>query len=105
MYKYGQIVKTKAVHRRIIQAGEKIKGLGYEVEREISLLSLEEVEKTVFQISATFLKDKFVHIRDILNSRYEKFAEMHESKDGDAFKGVAPATSSIRNFRVSSRPT
>lgn len=87
VYKYAQIVKTKAVHRRIIQAGEKIKALGYEVEQDIPEL-LEQVEKTVFQISATFLKDKFVHIRDILNARYEKFAEMHVSDDSDQIKGV-----------------
>ena len=86
VYKYGQIVKTKAVHRRIIQAGEQIKGLGFEIDREVPDL-LEQVEKTVFQISATFLKDKFVHIRDILSARYEKFAEMHESKDS-SIKGV-----------------
>ncbi len=85
--KYAQIVKTKAIHRRIIQAGEKIKGLGYEVDRDIPEL-LEQVEKTVFTISATFLKDKFVHIRDILSLRYEKFAEMHESKDENPVKGV-----------------
>ncbi len=86
VYKYGQIVKTKAVHRRIIQAGEQIKSLGFEVDREVPEL-LEQVEKTVFQISATFLKDKFIHIRDILSARYEKFAEMHESKD-NSIKGV-----------------
>lgn len=87
VYKYAQIVKTKAIHRRVIKAGEQIKALGYDVEQEIPEL-LEKVEKTVFQISATFLKDKFVHIRDILNARYEQFAEMHESKDGDRIKGV-----------------
>jgi replicative DNA helicase len=87
VYKYGQIVKTKSIHRRIIQAGEKIKGLGYTVEKNIPEL-LEEVEKTVFGISSTFLKDKFVHIRDILDERYEKFAEMHVSKDDEVVKGV-----------------
>jgi replicative DNA helicase len=86
VYKYGQIVKAKAVHRRIIQAGEQIKGLGYEVDRDIPDL-LEEVEKTVFGISTTFLKEKFVHIRDILSARYEKFAELHETKDA-GIKGV-----------------
>lgn len=87
VYQYGQIVKTKAVHRRIIEAGEKIKGLGYEEDRAVPEV-LEEVEKTVFQISNTFLKDKFVHIRDILQQRYEKFAEMHESGGEEVNKGV-----------------
>lgn len=87
VYQYGQIVKTKAVHRRIIQAGEKIKGLGYEEERTVPEL-LDEVEKTVFEISNMFMKDKFMHIRDVLEMRYEKFAEMHESDDDEAVKGV-----------------
>jgi len=87
IYQYGQIVKTKSVHRRIIEAGQKISGLGYEVERPIAEL-LDEVEKTIFAITNTFLKDKFVHIREVLDSRYEKFAEMHESKDDSAVKGV-----------------
>jgi replicative DNA helicase len=87
IYQYGQIVKTKAVHRRIIEAGQKITGMGYEVDRPVAEL-LDEVEKTVFQISNAFLKDKFVHIREILDSRYEKFAELHESQDDAVTKGV-----------------
>jgi replicative DNA helicase len=87
IYQYGQIVKTKAVHRRIIEAGQKITAFGYEIERPVAEL-LDEVEKTVFKISNTFLKDKFVHIREVLDARYEKFAEMHESKDDTAIKGV-----------------
>ncbi len=87
IYQYGQIVKTKAVHRRIIGAGEKIKGLGFEEERNVPEL-LDEVEKTVFEISNMFMKDKFMHIRDVLEQRYEKFAEMHESEDEEATKGV-----------------
>ncbi|TSC57554.1 MAG: Replicative DNA helicase [Candidatus Peregrinibacteria bacterium Greene0416_19] len=87
IYQYGQIVKTKAVHRRIIEAGQKISGLGYEESRPVAEL-LDEVEKTIFRISNTFMKDKFVHIREILDARYEKFAEMHASPDDNPVKGV-----------------
>lgn len=87
IYQYGQIVKAKAVHRNIIEAGRKITGFGYEVDRPIPEL-LDEVEKTVFQITNTFLKEKFVHIRDILDDRYEKFAELHASDDSTLIKGV-----------------
>ncbi len=87
IYQYGQIVKAKAVHRNIIEAGRKITGFGYEVDRPIPEL-LDEVEKTVFQITNTFLKEKFVHIRDILDERYEKFAELHASDDSTKIKGV-----------------
>ncbi len=88
VYQYGQIVKTKSVHRRIIEAGQKITALGYEVEKPVGEL-LDTVEKTVFAISNTFIKEKFVHIREILDARYEVFADMHESPDDGAIKGVA----------------
>ncbi len=87
IYQYAQIVKTKAVHRRVIDAGQKITGLGYEENRPIAEL-LDEVEQSVFAITNTFIKEKFVHIRDVLDARYEKFAEMHESKDDSPIKGV-----------------
>ena len=87
VYQYGQIVKAKAVHRNIIDAGRCIAGLGYDVERSIPEL-LDEVERTVFQITNTVIKEKFIHIRDILDQRYERFAEMHESDDDSAMKGI-----------------
>ena len=94
VYQYGQIVKTKAVHRRIIGAGQKIAGLGYEEGRATAEI-LDEVEKTVFDISNMFLKDKFIHIREILDARYEKFAEMHEADDDDAVKGIPTGFKSL----------
>jgi len=94
VYQYGQIVKSKAVYRKIIDAGQKITGLGYEEARSVPEL-LEEVEKTIFQITNTFLKDKFIHIRDVLEMRYERFAELHASEDEDVFKGVSTGFHSI----------
>lgn len=93
IYQYGQIVKSKAVHRSIIDAGRKITGLGYETERAIPEL-LDEVEKTVFQITNAFLKEKFVHIREVLDERYEKFAELHASGE-DTTKGVPTGFASM----------
>jgi replicative DNA helicase len=87
IYQYGQIVKTKAVHRRIIEAGQKITALGYEEDRPVADL-LDEVEKSIFKITNMYIKEKFVHIRDILDARYELFAEMHESPDEGGVKGV-----------------
>ena len=87
VYQYGQIVKTKAVHRRVIEAGQRVAGLGYEEGRPIAEL-LDEVERTIFGITNMFLKEKFIHIRDVLDERYEKFSEMHESKDDSVVKGV-----------------
>ncbi len=87
VYQYGQIVKAKALNRNIIEAGRRIVGLGYEVDKPIPEI-LDAVEKTVFQITNTFLKEKFVHLRDVLDERYEKFAELHASPDEAVNKGV-----------------
>lgn len=94
IYQYGQIVKTKAVHRKIIAAGQKIAGLGFIEDRPVPEI-LDEVEKTVFEISNTFLKDKFVHIKKVLDERYERFAELHESGDDSASKGVPTGFSGL----------
>ncbi len=99
VYKYGQIVKTKAILRRIIRAGDSIKSLGYDAEKTVPEL-LENAEKAVFGISSSFLKDKFVHIRNVLDQRYEKFAEMHENKDEEAVKGVPTGFRSL-DFKLS----
>ena len=93
-YQYGQIVKSKAMHRRIIQAGQGITALGYEESRAVPEL-LEEVEKSVFSITNSYLKDKFMHIRDVLDERYERFAELHESDEEETSKGVPTGFSSL----------
>ncbi|MBI3336481.1 replicative DNA helicase [Candidatus Peregrinibacteria bacterium] len=88
VYQYGQIVKVKAVLRSIINAGRIIMNLGQDTERSVPEL-LDEVEKNVFQITNKFLKEKFIHIRDILDERYERFAEAHDSRDPNPIKGIA----------------
>ena len=99
IYQYGQIVKAKSLHRSVIDAGRRIIGLGYEVDMPVPEL-LDSVERTVFQITNVFLKDKFVHIKDILDERYEKFAELHASEDSGGVKGV-PTGFQALDFKLS----
>lgn len=99
VYQYGQIVKGKALHRAIIEAGRAIVGLGYDTDRAIPEL-LDEVEKTIFCITNTVLKEKFVHIRDVLDERYERFAELHAVDDPHAVKGV-PTGFSVIDLKLS----
>jgi replicative DNA helicase len=99
IYQYGQIVKAKSLHRSIIDAGRRIVGLGYEVDMPVPEL-LDSVERTVFQITNVFLKDKFVHIKNILDERYEKFAELHASEDSGGVKGVPTGFQSL-DFKLS----
>lgn len=96
---YAQIVKKKATLRKMIKAGQSVTALGYKEDESVESL-LEKAEKEIFQITQTFLKDRFIHIKDILSARYEKFAEMHEAKEEEKLKGISTGFQSL-DFRLS----
>ncbi len=77
VFEYAQIVKTKAVLRRLIHTGNSIASFGFDETTEINTL-LERSEQSLFQITQTFIKNKLTHIRDILDLRYEEYANIHE---------------------------
>lgn len=87
IFEYAQIVHKKAVLRKMIRAGDNVMGLGYEEEKRIEEL-LESAEKHIFDISQTFLKDRFVSIKEILGTRFEEFAKLHEADDSDLMRGI-----------------
>ena len=76
IYSYAQIVKTKSVLRKLIHAGNEITAHGFDEESDIHKL-LEKAEQALFKVTQTFIQNKLVHIRDILNLRYEELAEVH----------------------------
>jgi replicative DNA helicase len=87
VFKYAQIVKSKATLRRMIKAGQVIASCGFDEERNIEDL-LEKAEKEVFSISQTFLKDKFIHIKDILSKRYEEIVNLHHATEENKHRGI-----------------
>ncbi len=93
---YAQIVKRKSTLRKMIRAGQSVTSLGYNEDSPIDEL-LENAEKEIFHITQTFLKDTFIHIKEILNARFERFAEMHEAKDEEKFKGVPTGLLTLDN--------
>ncbi|MFA5916848.1 MAG: replicative DNA helicase [Candidatus Gracilibacteria bacterium] len=78
IFEYAQIVKNKAVLRRLIKGGNDIISYGYDEASTINEL-LEKSEKSLFDITQVFIKNKLVHINEILTQRYEEFAEVHEN--------------------------
>lgn len=78
IFQYAQIVKNKSVLRKLIRAGTEITQTGFDEMNEISEL-LEKAEKSLFSVTQTFIQNKLVHIKDILNARYEEFAAIHEN--------------------------
>lgn len=80
VFEYAQIVKNKAVLRNLVKAWNEIIWLGYSEDRQINEL-LEATEKAVFNVTQVFIQNKLVHINDILEQRFEEFAEIHENPE------------------------
>lgn len=80
IFEYAQIVKNKSVLRKLIRIWNEIMSYWYDEETKINEL-LEKSEKALFGITQTFIKNKLVHINEILTHRYEEFAEVHENPD------------------------
>ena len=76
IFQYAQIVKNKSVLRKLIHAGNQIVMNGYDEATDTTEL-LEKSEKSLFWVTQTFIQNKLVPIRDILNARYEEFAAIH----------------------------
>ncbi len=87
VFQYAMIVKQKSTLRRMIKAGDIISGLGYNQTDPIEEL-LEQGEKAIFSVSQTFLKDRFVHIKEILNATYDKITELHDPNTKDKYRGI-----------------
>ncbi len=80
IFEYAQIVKNKAVNRRLIKAWNEIVMYWYDEEKHINEI-LEHAEKSLFWVTQVFIKNKLVHIADILESRFEEFADVHENPE------------------------
>ncbi|MBI2485238.1 replicative DNA helicase [Candidatus Uhrbacteria bacterium] len=76
---YADIVKKKAVLRRLISAANDISALGYHEEQEIEQL-LDQAEQRLFGVSQRMLKQNFVPLTDILAQAFERIDELHRER-------------------------
>jgi replicative DNA helicase len=103
IYEYAAIVKSKATLRKLIVIGDHIKGLGYKEGEKMDDL-LGDAEKKLFEVTQTYIKNKFIHVKEILESRYEEFAELHEADDKDALRGVPTGFRTLDNLLSGLKP-
>ncbi len=103
VFQYAQIVKQKSTLRKLINVGERVRGLGHDETREIGEL-LEEAEKSIFGVSQVMMRDKFIHIKEILQTTYEKLALIQESEDKSALMGVPTYYRSLDKIIFGLRP-
>lgn len=93
---YAFIVKNKSTLRKLLRCGQEVTALGYEENSAIDEL-LEKAEKSLFTVTQTFIKNKFVHIKEILNKRFDVFADLHMSEDKEAIRGVPTGLTNLDN--------
>lgn len=101
---YGLIVKHKSTLRKLISCGDKIIALGYDEVKDLEDL-LEESEKTLFAVSQNFVKDKFIHVKDILAQTYEKISNLHDPETKDNYIGIPTGFRALDNVLSGLQPT
>ncbi len=77
VYEYALIVKNKSILRKLIKSWNEIISFWYNEEAKINEL-LEKAEKSIFNVTQTFIRNKLVHINEILTKRYDEFSEIHQ---------------------------
>ncbi len=103
IFQYATIVKQKSILRKLLKAGDTIKGLGFNETEEIENL-LEEAEKSLFNVSQTFIKDRFVHVKEILSQTYEKLADLHDPESKDKYRGIPTGYRDLDNILSGLQP-
>lgn len=76
---YAKIVQQKATLRRLIKAASKTLELGYQEDKEMEYI-LNEAEREIFSVSKKFLKQSFIHIKDVLGESFERIDKLHRHK-------------------------
>lgn len=91
---YAEIVRQKAVLRRILTAGQKISQLGREEDRDVQEV-LDEAEKALFEVSHEVIKDNFLPIADILAASFDRIDRLHREKG--VLRGVTTGFKDLDN--------
>ncbi len=104
IFQYASIVKEKAILRKLILAGDTIKGLGYVEDENIEEL-IDKAEKSLFSVSQTFVSDSFVHVKDILGATYEKISDLHDADAKEKYTGVSTGYKSLDNILSGLHPS
>lgn len=80
IFEYALIIKNKSINRKLIKVWNEIILNGYDEEKNINEL-LEKSEKFLFWVTQAFIKNRLIHISNILESRFTEFAKIHENPE------------------------
>lgn len=88
IYQYAMLVKQKSTLRKLINSGSNITGLGYKENEDVEDL-VDLAEQELFRVSQNFMRNRFVHIKDILTGTYEKISDLHDPEAAEKYKGLS----------------
>ncbi|GAB4273608.1 MAG: replicative DNA helicase [Deferrisomatales bacterium] len=77
---YAQIVRERAVLRKLIWVSTEIASEGYDAHTEVEEY-LDKAEKAIFEVTARKVRPSFVRVKDILRDAFTKIEELYERKD------------------------
>lgn len=89
---YGNIVRQKAMLRRLIHAAGEIGELGYQEELDTEQV-LDVAESTLFRVTQRFLKQNFISIRSILDDSFERLGML--AKQDGSLRGIPTGFKSV----------
>ena len=104
IFQYGTIVKQKSVLRKLILAGDTIKGLGFKENEDVEGL-IDRAEKALFNVSQLHIEDKFVHVKDVLSKTYEKISDLHDPEAKDKYRGISTGFRDLDNILSGFQPS
>lgn len=94
VFQYALIVKQKSTLRKLINAGSAITALGYKEGEETDDI-VDQAEQELFKVSQTFMRNRFVPIKEVLAMTYEKISDLHDPEAAEKYKGLQSGYASI----------
>jgi replicative DNA helicase len=92
---YANIVREKAMLRRLIQAAYTIGESGYQEELGSDII-VDNAERTLFAVTQRFLKQNFVPVRSILTESFERLDAL--SKQDGQIRGISTGFKHVDNI-------
>lgn len=76
---YANIVRDKAILRRLIASAVTISDLGFSEDEDVPVI-LDKAEQSLFAVSQKFFRQKFIPIKDILTEAFDRIDKIHKEK-------------------------
>lgn len=104
VFQHALIVKQKSTLRKLIRAGSNITAIGYKEEQEVDEL-VDQAEQELFKVSQTFLRNRFVPIKEVLTATYERISELHDPETAEKYKGLQTGFNSLDKILSGLQPS